>query len=247
MPTLSTDAPTHRLASCGGRPLKRFSAVAACALVALAVTVVPALAGDPVPTVATTKDVKDAADAAKANGDTAWMLASTGLVLLMVPGLALFYAGMVRRKNVLGTMMQSMVALGIVGIQWVLIGYCLAFGTSQGGWIGWDVNLLGLQWNGLIEEKGGVWSHRTFPGTNIPILLHCMYQGMFAIITPALISGALAERIKFGPYCLFVLLWSTFVYAPLAHWVWAVDTEGNPVGWLGKLGALDFAGGTVVQ
>jgi ammonium transporter len=222
--------------------LKRFSAFAVLALVVLAVTHLPAFADDPV----TKQDVSDA----KSAGDTAWMLVATGLVLLMVPGLALFYCGMVRRKNVLGTMMQSMVALGIVGIQWVLIGYCLAFGSSQGGWIGWDTNLLGLQWPGLIEWKDGTWVHRTFPGTNIPILLHCMYQGMFAIITPALISGALAERIKFGPYCLFVLLWSTVVYAPLAHWVWAVDGSGSPAGWLGsnaKVGAIDFAGGTVVH
>jgi ammonium transporter len=166
------------------------------------------------------------------------MLVSTGLVLLMVPGLALFYGGMVRRKNVLGTMMHSMVALAIVGIQWVLIGYCLSFGESLGGWVGWSVNLIGLN---------GVSSKVLFPGTKIPIFVHCMYQGMFAIITPALISGAVAERIKFGPYCLFILLWSTLVYDPLAHWVWAVDKDGNPAGWLGKLGALDFAGGTVVH
>jgi ammonium transporter len=172
------------------------------------------------------------------NGDTAWMLVSTGLVLLMVPGLALFYGGMVRRKNVLGTMMQSMVALAIIGIQWLLFGYSLAFGASQGGWIGWDSNYLGLN---------GVLSNKVFPGTNIPVFVHCMYQGMFAIITPALISGAIAERIRFGPYCLFILLWAALVYDPLAHWVWAVDTDGNPAGWLGKIGALDFAGGTVVH
>src|SRR4051812_13804311 len=199
--------------------------------------------------------IKKAADDAQTEGqkrgDTAWMVVSTGLVLLMVPGLALFYAGMVRRKNVLGTMMHSMVALGIIGIQWVLVGYALAFGESQGGWIGWSVNLVGLQ--DIIEFKDGIWQHRIFPGTNLPILLHCMYQGMFAIITPALISGALAERIKFGPYCLFVLLWSTLIYAPLAHWVWAVmpdpadPSKAVPAGWLAKLGALDFAGGTVVH
>jgi Amt family ammonium transporter len=172
------------------------------------------------------------------NGDTAWMLVSTGLVLLMVPGLALFYGGMVRRKNVLATMMQSMVALAVVGLQWFLFGYALAFGTSQGGWIGWDSDFVGLN---------GVLSDRVFPGTHIPVFVHCMYQGMFAIITPALISGALAERIRFGPYCLFLVLWSTLVYDPLAHWVWAVDAEGHPAGWLGKMGALDFAGGTVVH
>jgi ammonium transporter, Amt family len=227
--------------------LKRFSAVAAFAVIALAVTQLPAFANDPP---VTKEDVAAAQKAGQAAGDTAWMLTSTGLVMLMVPGLALFYAGMVRRKNVLGTMMQSMVALGIVGITWVLIGYCLAFGTSQGGLIGWNANFIGLSGGLVTENKDGTWEHVVFPGTNIPILLHCMYQGMFAIITPALISGALAERIKFGPYCLFVVLWSLLVYAPLAHWVWAVDPEGNPAGWLGNtkgVGAIDFAGGTVVH
>ncbi|HYV37120.1 MAG TPA: ammonium transporter [Gemmataceae bacterium] len=194
--------------------------------------------------------VKDAAKTGQTSGDVAWMLVSTGLVFVMVPGLALFYGGMARRKNVLGTMMQSMVALGIVGIQWVLIGYCLAFGKSQGGWIGWSPELLGLQDIVSQDDKTGAWQHKVFSSTNLPILLHCMYQGMFAIITPALISGALAERIKFGPYCLFVLLWSTLIYAPLAHWVWAVNDAGTAVGWLGapdKVGAIDFAGGTVVH
>jgi Amt family ammonium transporter len=173
------------------------------------------------------------------NGDTAWMLTSTGLVLLMVPGLALFYGGMVRRKNVLGTMMQSMVALGLIGIQWVLLGYALAFGASQGGWIGWSSRFIGL--NGVLPSEA-------FPGTHIPVFVHCMYQGMFAIITPALISGALAERVRFGPYCLFILLWATLVYDPLAHWVWAVNDAGQPAGWLGGgMKALDFAGGTVVH
>ncbi len=173
------------------------------------------------------------------SGDTAWMLISTGLVLLMVPGLALFYGGMVRRKNVLGTMMHSMVALGIIGIQWFLLGYCMAFGESHGGFIGWSSKLLGLN---------DVLSSDPFPGTKIPIFVHCMYQGMFAIITPALISGAVAERIRFGPYCLFILLWALLVYNPLAHWVWAVTwPDGQPAGWLGKMGALDFAGGTVVH
>jgi ammonium transporter len=166
------------------------------------------------------------------------MLVSTGLVLLMVPGLALFYGGMVRRKNVLGTMMHSMVALALIGIQWVLFGYCLAFGASQYGLIGWTPDFLGLQ---------GVLSNQVFPETKIPIFVHCMYQGMFAIITPALISGAVAERVRFGPYCLFILLWATLVYDPLAHWVWAVGADGKPTGWLGQMGALDFAGGTVVH
>jgi Amt family ammonium transporter len=183
------------------------------------------------------------------SGSTAWMLVSTGLVLLMVPGLALFYAGMVRRKNVLGTMMHSFVAMGLIGIQWVLFGYCLAFGASQLGLIGWNTDFLGL-WNVKPTAR--------FPGTQIPVLLHCMYQGMFAIITPALISGAIAERVRFGPYCLFLLLWATLVYDPLAHWVWAVKEQPalttsthslatDPVGWLGAMGAIDFAGGTVVH
>jgi ammonium transporter len=172
------------------------------------------------------------------SGDTAWMLVSTGLVLLMVPGLALFYGGMVRRKNILGTMMHSMVALAIIGIQWLLFGYALAFGDSQGGWLGWSNAYLGLK---------DILSDQVFPGTNIPIYVHCMYQGMFAIITPALISGAVAERIRFGPYCLFIFLWAVLVYDPLAHWVWAVNDKGDPAGWLGKMGALDFAGGTVVH
>jgi ammonium transporter, Amt family len=172
------------------------------------------------------------------SGDTAWMLMSTGLVMLMTPGLALFYGGMVRRKNILGTMMHSMVALALLGVQWFLFGYALAFGDTHSGWIGWSDKFLGLQ---------GVASGDLFPGTHIPLFVHCMFQGMFAIITPALISGALAERIKFGPYCLFILLWSILVYDPLAHWVWAVGADGKPSGWLGAMGALDFAGGTVVH
>jgi ammonium transporter len=171
-------------------------------------------------------------------GDTAWMLISTALVMFMVPGLALFYGGIARRKNLLGTMMHSMIALAIVGVQWVLFGYSLAFGTSHGGLIGFDENWLGL--NGVLSDA-------LFNGTSIPIYVHCMYQGMFAIITPALISGAVAERIRFGPYCLFIALWSLLVYTPLAHWVWAVDAKGAPAGFLGKMGALDFAGGTVVH
>jgi len=227
--------------------------VAAVALIVLTTAVLPAIAAQPADQPITKELLKKAGDDAAAHGDAAWMLVSTALVFLMMPGLALFYGGMVRGKNVLGTMMQTMVALGIVGILWVVVGYALAFGKSQGGWIGWDIDLLFL--NNIVEKTTDGWQHKTFPGTNLPILLHCMYQGMFAIITPALISGALAERIKFGPYCLFILLWSALVYAPLAHWVWAVDwtpgkTLGYPAGWLGardSVGALDFAGGTVVH
>jgi Amt family ammonium transporter len=166
------------------------------------------------------------------SGGVAWMLVSSALVLIMVPGLALFYAGMVRRKNVLTTMMQSFVAMGVVGVQWILVGYCLAFGKSQGGWIGWDPRLLGL---------AGLDWHATFADKRIPELVFVMFQGKFAIITPALISGAVVERMKFSTYMLFTVLWTTLVYCPLAHWVW------NPDGWLFKMGVLDFAGGTVVH
>jgi Amt family ammonium transporter len=166
------------------------------------------------------------------SGSTAWMLASSALVLLMVPGLALFYGGMVRKGNVLATMMMSFVAMAVIGVQWVLIGYALAFGSSLGGFIGWEprlFGLVGLDHTQLYGDKG------------IPELVFVMFQGKFAIITPALISGAIAERMRFRSYIGFILLWATFIYCPLAHWVWAAD------GWLFKLGVLDFAGGTVVH
>jgi Amt family ammonium transporter len=165
-------------------------------------------------------------------GSTAWMLVSSAMVLLMVPGLALFYGGMVRRKNILSTMMHSFVAMAVIGVQWVLVGYCLSFGQSQHGVIGFDPALLGLN---------GVDHTRMYGDKRIPELVFIMFQGKFAIITPALISGALAERLRLRSYVLFIALWATFVYAPLAHWVWASD------GWLFKLGVLDFAGGTVVH
>jgi len=165
-------------------------------------------------------------------GDTTWMLVSTALVMLMTPGLALFYGGMVRQKNVLGTIMQSFVALGVVTVQWVLIGYSLSFGPDIKGVIG------SLQWAGL--HGVGLDPNPDYAAT-IPHQAFMMFQMMFAIITPALISGAFAERFKFSTYLVFVLLWSTFVYAPLAHWVWGVG------GWLRSLGALDFAGGLVVH
>ena len=150
-------------------------------------------------------------------GDTTWMLVSTALVMLMTPGLALFYGGMVRQKNVLGTIMQSFVALGLVTVQWVLIGYSLAFGPDIHGLIG------NLQWFGL--QGVGMEPNPAYAAT-IPHQAFMMFQMMFEIITPALISGAFAERFKFSTYLVFVLLWSTFVYAPLAHWVWGVG------GWL---------------
>jgi Amt family ammonium transporter len=165
-------------------------------------------------------------------GSTAWMLTSSALVLLMVPGLALFYGGMVRRKNVLTTMMMSFVAMAVIGVQWVLIGYALAFGQSKGGLIGWDPALVALS---------GIDMNRPFSDKGIPELVFVMFQGKFAIITPALISGAVAERMRFRTYLVFTIVWATVIYCPLAHWVWAAD------GWLFARGVLDFAGGTVVH
>jgi Amt family ammonium transporter len=163
-------------------------------------------------------------------GDTSWMLISTALVLVMMPGLALFYGGLVRTKNVLSTFMHTLVALGIVTLQWVLFGYSLAFGHDIHGVIGGFDHAL-LMGVGL-EPRAGM---------TIPHLLFMAYQLMFAAITPALISGAYAERMSFKAFVLFTLLWSTLVYDPLAHWMWA------PGGWLAQLGALDFAGGAVVH
>jgi Amt family ammonium transporter len=162
------------------------------------------------------------------SGDTAWMLVSSALVLVMLPGLALFYGGMVRAKNVLSTTMHTFAAMAIIGVQWVVLGYTLAFGGA-GPFIGSLDNLF----------LGGI-APDSLTGT-IPTYVFVMFQGMFAIITPALISGALAERMKFSTYCVFILLWGILVYDPLAHWVW------GPEGWLLKMGALDFAGGTVVH
>ncbi|MBS0190952.1 MAG: ammonium transporter [Planctomycetes bacterium] len=166
------------------------------------------------------------------SGSTAWMLMSSAMVLLMVPGLALFYGGMVRRKNVLTTMLHSFVAMAVIGLQWVLVGYCLAFGASVGGVIGWTPDYIAFK---------GIDPTALYGDKHVPELVFAMFQGKFAIITPALIAGAVAERISFRSYVLFIVLWSTFVYCPLAHWVWASD------GWLYKLGVLDFAGGTVVH
>ena len=165
-------------------------------------------------------------------GDTAWLLMSTAMVMLMTPGLALFYGGMVRRKNVLGTIMQSFIALGVVTIQWVLFGYSLAFGPDIGGVIG------SLAWAGL--NGVGPEPNPDYAAT-VPHQAFMIFQMMFAVITPALITGAFAERFKFKTYVVFLLLWSTLVYAPLAHWVWGVG------GWIRGLGALDFAGGLVVH
>jgi Amt family ammonium transporter len=161
-------------------------------------------------------------------GDTAWLLVASALVLMMTPALALFYGGMVRKKNVLSTIMHSLSAIPIVSVVWIVFGYSLAFGPSHGGVIG-SFSMLGLQ--GLETQAHGT----------VPTLAFCAFQMMFAIITPALISGAFAERMKFSAYVAFVVAWSILVYVPVAHWVWADD------GWLLKMGALDFAGGTVVH
>jgi ammonium transporter, Amt family len=168
------------------------------------------------------------------SGATAWMLTSTALVLLMIPGLAMFYGGLVRSKNVLGTIMHSYVAMGIISVLWVIVGYSMCFGGNiLGGWFGWNPDyffLKGIDTN--IMDAG------------VPEYVFSMFQGKFAIITPALIAGAFAERVSFKAYCFFIAIWSLLVYNPLCHWVWASD------GFLFKLGAkgaIDFAGGTVVH
>jgi ammonium transporter, Amt family len=167
-------------------------------------------------------------------GDTAWLLTSSALVMFMLPGLALFYGGMVRAKNVLSTVVQSFFALGIVGTLWILIGYTLAFGGDAfGGLIG------NLEFAGFRNVDGtGIYPYAE---QTVPHMAFAVFQMMFAIITPALITGAFAERIKFGGYVLFTALWLVLVYAPVAHWVFM------PEGWAFQLGALDFAGGTVVH
>ena len=167
------------------------------------------------------------------SGDTAWVLVSTAFVMLMTfPGLALFYGGLVRRKNVLATIMQSFFVLCLISIQWVLFGYSLAFGPDRGHFIG------SLAWMGL---KGVGMAPNPAYASTIPHLLFMVYQMMFAVITPGLITGAFAERMKFSTYVIFNLLWATLVYDPICHWVWG---DG---GWLRHKGALDVAGGTVVH
>ncbi|MFC1821255.1 ammonium transporter [Thermodesulfobacteriota bacterium] len=165
-------------------------------------------------------------------GDTVFVLMSAALVMLMTPGLALFYGGMVRNKNVLGTLMQSFIILGVITVEWVLWGYSMAFGPDLGGIVG------SLKWFGL---KGVGMAPSPDYGSTIPHLAFMIFQCMFAIITPALITGAFAERMKFSAFLVFTILWATLVYNPLCHWVWAVG------GWMGNMGALDFAGGTVVH
>ena len=163
--------------------------------------------------------------------DTAWLMVSCALVMLMTPGLALFYGGMVGSKNVLSSFMHSFIALGIITLQWVVIGYSLSFGSDVGGGLIGGFEYAFLNGVGLEPQEG----------STIPHILFMAFQMMFAIITPALISGAIAERMKFSAYFLFIILWATLVYDPICHWVWGPD------GWLGARGALDFAGGTVVH
>ena len=162
------------------------------------------------------------------SGTAAWMMVCTALVLLMMPGLAMFYGGLVRNKNVLGTMMHSYGAMAVVGVVWVVAGYALAFGDDF-GWAGWSKDFFLLQ--GIDDKVEG----------GIPVYIHAMFQGMFAIITPAILAGAFAERVSFRGYCVFIALWCLLVYAPLCHWVWHAD------GFLYKDNAIDFAGGTVVH
>lgn len=167
-------------------------------------------------------------------GSTAWMLISTALVLLMVPGLAMFYGGLVRTKNVLGTMMHSFVSMAIIGVLWTVCGYSLSFGKNiLGGWIGWNPDYFFLK--GIDEA---------IHSAGVPEYVVAMFQGKFAIITPALIAGAFAERVRFRSYCIFITLWFLLVYCPLCHWIWAED------GFLYNLGArgvIDLAGGNVIH
>jgi len=167
-------------------------------------------------------------------GDTAWVLVSAALVMLMTPGLGFFYGGLVRRKNVLSTVMHSFFVLCLISVQWVLWGYSLAFGPDVHGWgfIG-DLSWIGLRGVGIAPNAAYA--------PAIPHLAYMAFQMMFAVITPALITGAFAERKRFKAFVIFSLLWATFVYDPIAHWVWG---QG---GWLSRLGAIDFAGGTVVH
>jgi Amt family ammonium transporter len=200
--------------------LKRFLPFLLLAVVAVAAIFIPSLA----PTVA---------DSKYNSADIAWILVATALVFIMTPGLAFFYGGMVNRKNVLSTMMKSVVAAGVVGVLWIVVGYSLCFGQDIGGVIGNP--LTHLFYKGVAS--GEPWG----PAPTIPKGLFSMFQLMFAIITPGLVVGAIAERMRFSAYVLFTVLFSLLVYAPLAHWSW------HPDGFLAKMGALDFAGGTVVH
>src|SRR5437667_6702316 len=166
-------------------------------------------------------------------GDVAWMLTATGLVLLMTPGLSFFYGGMVRTKNVVSTMLQSFVAMAVISILWMVVWFSLAFGDSVNGLIGNPLTF-------FMFTRVGASTHPELAPT-IPLILFALFQLKFAIITPALITGSFAERVRFSSYLLFICLFSVFIYAPLAHWTW------NPQGYLRNWGVLDFAGGTVVH
>lgn len=166
-------------------------------------------------------------------GDTAWMLAAAALVLLMTPGLAYFYGGMIDTKNIISTMLQSFIAMGVISVVWIVVGFSLAFGTSKGGFIGDPTTFFMFQ--NVLD--GAPWAL----APTIPLVLFAFFQLKFAIITPALITGTFAERINFKSYIIFLVLFSLFIYAPLAHWTW------HPDGFLFKWGVLDFAGGTVVH
>lgn len=200
--------------------LKRIAPFSILALIAIASVFIPSLPGF--------------ADTAKYNGaDIAWLLVATALVFLMTPGLAFFYGGMVHRKNVISTMIKSVVAAGVVSVLWVTVGFSLAFGDTVGGFIGNPATFLFFK--GV--NSGAPWSL----APTIPLTLFAFFQLMFAIITPGLVVGAVAERIRFTSYILFICLFSVLVYSPLAHWTW------HPEGFLFKMGAFDFAGGTVVH
>ncbi len=203
----------------------------------------PAPAAAPSAATATAAAAPAAAAAAKVDtGDTAWMLSSTALVLLMtIPGLALFYAGMVRKKNVLATMMQSFTVTCLVTVVWMVVGYSLAF-TNGNAYIGdlsrFMLNGIAINWDKPFTLGAGA---DGATAETIPETVYMMFQMTFAIITPALIAGAFADRMKFSALCVFMVLWSIFVYSPIAHWVWSAT------GWVAALGAADFAGGTVVH
>jgi ammonium transporter, Amt family len=216
-----------------------FLALSLSVSLALAQDVTQTAPGGPVvttpgaPPVAVPVPAASAAQPKIDKGDTAWMLTSAALVLMMtIPGLFLFYGGLVRRKNVLGTIMHSFIIVAVISLQWVLWGYSLAFGPDIGGWIG-SGDWFGL--SGVGPEPNPDYA------ATIPHAAFMIYQMMFAVITPALITGAFAERVKFSAFLVFIVLWATFIYDPLAHWVWGVK------GMLRELGALDFAGGTVVH
>lgn len=184
------------------------------------------------------KPIADYVDTSKYNSaDIAWMIVATALVFLMTPALAFFYGGMVHRKNVLSTMIKSVVAAGIVSVLWIIVGYSLAFGDTVGGFIGNPMTHLFFKG---VNSGAPILQGATSP-MSIPLSLFALFQLMFAVITPGLVVGAVAERIRFTSYILFIVLFSLLVYAPLAHWTW------HPMGFLAKMGVLDFAGGTVVH